>query len=57
MEPYNLICRATFIPKIAPQLIPYLVLEWIGPDGVALTEENGVTIEQQQKFHSGALRG
>ena len=56
MEPYNLICRATFIPKIAPQLIPYLVLEWIGPDGVALTEENGVTIEQQQKFHSEATR-
>lgn len=56
MEPYNLTCTATFIPKIAPQLIPYLVLEWIGPDGVALTEENGVTIEQQQNFYSEATR-
>ena len=56
MEQYTLTCRATFIPKIASQLIPYLVLEWFGPDGIAMTEENGVTIEQQQNLYSEATR-
>ena len=56
MERYTITCKATFMPKIAPQLIPYLVLEWFGPEGVAFTKENGVTVEQQQNFHSEATR-
>lgn len=55
-EPYTLTCRASFIPKIAIQLIQYLVLEWTGPDGVSLSIENGVIIEQQQTNRSEATR-
>ena len=54
--PYTLTCQASFIPKIASQLIQYLVLEWTGPDGVSLSEENGVIIEQQQTRYSEATR-
>lgn len=56
LEPYTLTCQASFIPKIASQLIQYVVLEWTGPDGVLLNEENGVTIEQQQIGHTKATR-
>ena len=56
METYTLTCTATFIPKIAPQLSPFLVLEWFGPDEVALTEGNSVTIEPQQNHYSKATR-
>ena len=55
-EPYTLMCRASFNPKIATQLIQYLVLEWTGPDGVSLSIENGVIIEQQQTNRSEATR-
>jgi len=56
MEPHTLSCRATFSDKVASQVIPYLRLEWVGPDGVALNKDNGMTIEQQLNYHSEATR-
>ena len=56
MEPHTLSCRATFSDKVASQMIPYLTLEWVGPDGVVLNKDNGVMIERQQNYHSEATR-
>lgn len=55
-EPFTLTCRASFIAKIASQLLQYLTLEWVGPDGVSLSEENGVTVENQRNNLSEATR-
>lgn len=56
--PYILRCAARLHYKISSQLTKYLVLEWVGPDGLALTEDNGITLEEQHistrslTFHS-----
>ena len=55
-EPFTLTCRTSFVAKIAPQLVQYLTVEWVGPDGISLSEENNVTIEKQQNNHSVATR-
>lgn len=59
--PYILTCSASISNlnyRIPPQLTEYLVVEWIEPDGLVVTEENGITVEQQHTstqsliFHS-----
>ena len=55
-EPFNMICRATLNPKVASQLIQYMVVEWVRVDGQSISEEDGVTIEQQQTYLDTATR-
>jgi len=55
---YVLTCTASLHYRISSELTQYLVVEWIGPDGLALTEENGITVDHQHtrspslNFHS-----
>ena len=53
-EPFNMTCRATLNPKVASQLIQYMVVEWVSVDGQSISEEDGVTIEQQQTYSDTA---
>ena len=55
-EPFNMTCRATLNPKVASQLIQYMVVEWVRVDGQSISEEDGVTIEQQQTYTDTATR-
>ena len=55
-EPFNMTCRATLNPKVASQLIQYMVVEWVSVDGRSISEEDGVTIEQQQTYSDTATR-
>ena len=41
---FVLMCKASVIPKLYSQLVPYMVLEWFGPDGVPLTEGNNIVL-------------
>lgn len=56
--PHMLTCSASLNYRISPQLTKYLVVEWIGPDGLPVTEENRITVEEQHtstrllNFHS-----
>ena len=52
--PYVLTCTASLYYRISSQLTQYLVVEWIGPDGLALTEEDGITVDHQYT-HSRSL--
>ena len=54
-EPFNMTCRATLNPKVASQLIQYMVVEWISVDGQSMSQD-GVTIEQQQTYSDTATR-
>lgn len=39
---FVLMCKASVISKLHTQLVPHMELEWLGPDGVPLTEENKI---------------
>ena len=43
-------CSASLNRKVALQLIQYMVVEWVRVDGQNISEEDGVTIEQQQTY-------
>ena len=50
-EPFTLICSATILPlKVTLQLLPKAVLEWLGPDGEVLTNNNNNIIVGEQKI-------
>ena len=55
-EPYKVTCRVILNRKIALQLIRYMVVEWVRVDGQSISEEDGVTIEQQQTYSDTATR-
>ena len=55
-ESYTLTCTAHLSGYIASRFSQYLVLEWIGPNGIALSEENGVTLGWQQTSDAEATR-
>ena len=55
-EPYEVICRAILNRKVALQLIRYMVVEWVSVDGQSISEDDGVTIEQQQTYSDTATR-
>ena len=55
-EPFNMTCRATLNPKVASQLIQYMMVEWVRVDGQSISEEDEVTIEQQQTYSDTATR-
>ena len=56
LEPFTLTCRATLNPKVVPQLIRYLVLEWVRADGQEIVQEDGVTVEEQLFFSEANTR-
>ena len=57
MQSFNLTCVASLHPKVASQLIRYLVLEWVGPDGETLNNvDNGILVSDQQTFYDTATR-
>ena len=56
LKPFNLTCRASLNPKVAPQLIQYMVLEWVGPNRESLADQDGITIEQQHILHNTTTR-
>ena len=55
-QPFALTCRATLNPKIASQLIQYMVMEWIGSDGKPLTNDSNMTAVYQKTFYSEAIQ-
>ena len=56
LELFNLTCTASLDPKVASQLIQYMVLEWMGPSGESLADQDGITIEQQHILHNTTTR-
>ena len=55
-KPFNLTCTASLNPKVASQLIQYMVLEWVGPSGESVANQDGITIEQQHILHNTITR-
>ena len=50
-ESFTLTCSATILPlKVTLQLLPKAVLEWLGPDGEVLTNNNNNIIVGEQKI-------
>ena len=52
-EPFNMTCRATLVSS---QLFRYIVVEWVSVDGQSISEEDEVTIGQQQTYSDTATR-
>ena len=53
LKPFNMKCTASLNPKVASQLIHFLVLDWVMADG---HQEDGVIIEQQWIFSNTTTR-
>ena len=53
----TLTCKGTADPlKTTSQLEPYINVEWVGPTGVPLTEENNIVIGDQKQSLNGVVR-
>ena len=55
-QQFTLTCRATLNPKIASQLIQYMILEWIGPNGETLTNDSNITVGHQKTFYNESVQ-
>ena len=53
---FNMTCRASLNPKVASQLIQFLVLDWVMENGTSVNEGDGVTIEKQHIFSNTTTR-
>ena len=51
---FNLTCEASLHPKVATQLIQYMVLEWVGPNEQSLGSD--VSVNDQQTFYDTATQ-
>ena len=57
LSPFEIICVATFLhSKVASQLVPYLELEWVGPDGHILGDGDDIFVEEQSNSPDIAIR-
>ena len=56
LTPFNMTCRASLNPKVAAQLIHFLVLDCVMDDGTSISQVDGVTIEEQHVFSNTTTR-
>ena len=56
LTPFNMTCRASLNPKVASQLIQFLVLDWVMENGTSISQVGGVTIEKQHIFSNTTTR-
>ena len=57
LSPVEMTCVASFHPKVASQLVRYLVLEWVGPDGETLGSGNdNIVVRNQQTLYDTVAR-
>ena len=54
-HPFMLSCVTYLQPKLT-SLSQYIVLEWVGPDGVSLTADNNITIGEQTTPTTSSLQ-
>ena len=53
----SLTCEGTAHPfKTTAQLESYITIQWLGPTGVSLTEENDIILSGQEKSQAGVTR-
>ena len=56
-EVVTLTCQGTADPfKATDQLAPHMTADWVGPTGVTLTNESGVTLSAQHQPLHGVVR-
>ena len=54
---FEMTCVASFLhPKLASQLVPYLELEWVGPDGNTLGDGDDIFVKEQSNSPDTAAR-
>ena len=56
LSPFEMMCVASFLySKVSSQLIPYLELEWMGPDGNTLGDGDDVFVNEQSNSPHTAI--
>ena len=49
-EPFTLYCKAFIVQSnLAPALMQYAKLEWVGPDGEVMTNNSNITITEEKE--------
>ena len=57
ITPFEMSCVASFLnPEVSSQLVPYLELEWVGPDGNTLSDGDDIIVKEQTNSLDTAIR-